>query len=114
MLPSSAWCDMCALACPWRHAGLCLCLLVFQVALMSSVPSAMAALDGHRGVAVVAENGLCFLMSQSLAAENKVRLGVPGSVVGPRDSDRSTGGHISDVLAFTYAVGDGGGGPLMG
>ena len=70
---------------------------------MSAVPSAMAALDGHRGVAVVAEYGLGFLRNQSVAPENRVRLGVPGSVVGPRDSDRSTGGHISDVLACTYA-----------
>ena len=103
LLPSSACCDLCALACPWRHAGLCLCLLVLQVALMSAVPSAMAALDGHRGVAVVAECGLGFLYNQSVADENNVRLGVPGSVVGPRDSVRCSGGHISDVLSCTYA-----------
>ena len=70
---------------------------------MSAVPSAIAALDGHRGVAVVAQYGLGFLMNQSVAPENRVRLGVPESVVGPRDSDRSTGGRISDVLACTYA-----------
>ncbi len=97
LLPSWACCDLCALACPWRHAGLCLCVLVFQVALMSSVPSAMAALDGHRGVAAVAEHWLGFLANQSVAPENRVRLGVPGSVVGPRDS--VLGGHVSDVLA---------------
>ncbi len=74
------------------------------MALMSAVPSAMAALDGHRGVAVVAEYGLCFLMNQSVAPENKVRLGVPGSVVWPTDSVRSSGGQISDVLSCTYAV----------
>ena len=50
---------------------------------MSAVPSAVAALDGHRGVALVAENGLGFLMNQSLAAENRVRLVVPGSVAVP-------------------------------
>ena len=77
LLPSSACCDLCALACPWRHAGLCLCLLVLQVALMSAVPSAMAALDGHRGVEVAAEDGLGFLMNQSLAPENRVRFCVP-------------------------------------
>ena len=81
----------------------CVCLLVFQVALMSSVPSAMAALDGHRGVAVVAQYGLGFLFNQSAAPENRVRLGVRGSVVGPRDSVRCSGGHISDVLSCTYA-----------
>ncbi len=97
LLPWWACCDLWTLACPWRHAGLCLCLLLFQVALMSSVPSAMAALDGHRGVAVVAENGLGFLFNQAAAPENRVRLGVPGSVVGPSDSVRCSGGHISDV-----------------
>ncbi len=50
--------------------------LVWQVALMSAVPSAMAALDSHRGVAVVVEIGLCFLMNLSIADENNVRLGV--------------------------------------
>jgi hypothetical protein len=70
---------------------------------MSAVPSAMAALDSHRGVAVVAQYGLGFLYNQSFAAENRVRLGVPGSVVGPRHSVRSTGGHVSDVLSCTYA-----------
>ncbi len=70
---------------------------------MSAVPSAMAALDNHRGVAVVAKNGLGYLMSQAAAPENRVRLGVPGSAVGPRDGDRSTGWHVSDVLACTYA-----------
>ncbi len=70
---------------------------------MSSVPSAVAALDGHRGVAVVAQYGLGFLMNQSRAPENRVRVGVPGSVDGPRDSVPSTGGHVSDVLACTYA-----------
>ena len=82
---------------------MCLCVLVFQVALMSALPSAIAALDGHRGVAVVAEYGLGFLFNQSAAPENRVRLGVRGSVVGPRDSVRCSGGHISDVLSCTYA-----------
>ncbi len=59
----------------------------------------MAALDGHRGVAVVAQNGLGFLANLSLAPENGVRVGVPGSVVGPSDSVRCSGGHVSDVLA---------------
>ncbi len=103
LLPSSACCDLCALACPWRHAGLCLCLLVSQVGLMSAVPRAMAALDGHRGVAEVAQYGLGFLFCLSAAAENRVRLGVPESVVGPRHSVRRAGGRISDVLSCTSA-----------
>ena len=113
LLPSSACCDLRTLACPWRHPGKCVRLLVLQVALMSAVPSAVAALDGHRGMAVVAENGLGFLTNQSLAAENKVRLGVPGSVVGPRDSVRSTGGRVSDVLACSSAACVVGGGTRM-
>ena len=74
-----------------------------QVALMSAVPSAMAALDGHRGLVDVARIGLGFLFNQSVAPENRVRLGVPGSAVGPRDSVRCSGGLISDVLSCTYA-----------
>jgi hypothetical protein len=78
---------------------------------MSTVPSVLVALDGHRGVAVVADYGLGFLFHQSFAPENSVRVGGSGSVVGPRQSVRSSGGHISDVLSCTYAgciVGGGG------
>ena len=83
---------------------------------MSTVPSAVSALDGHQGVAVVAENGLGFLARLSCAPENGVRVGVPGSVVGPRDSVRSTGGRVSDVLACSSAgaYGVGGGWTRMG
>jgi hypothetical protein len=48
-------------------------LLVLQVALMSAVPGAAVALDRHRGVATVGENGLGFLFHQSIAPENRVR-----------------------------------------
>jgi hypothetical protein len=48
-------------------------LLVLQVALMSAVPGAVAALDRHRGVAGVAQYGLGLLYNQSFAAENRVR-----------------------------------------
>ncbi len=79
---------------------------------MSAVPSAMVALDGHRGERVIAEYGLGFLYNQSVTPEDWVGSGVPGSVVGPRDSVRSTGGHVSDVLACTSAgVGCWEGGP---
>ena len=67
-------------------SGFVCVLLVLQVALMSAVPNAMAALDRHRVEAVVAQFGLGFLFNQSLAAENRVRLGVPESVTGPGDS----------------------------
>ncbi len=70
---------------------------------MSSVPSAMAALDGHRELAAVVEHALVFLFNLSFADENNVRLGVHGSVVWPTDSVRCSGGHISDVLSCTYA-----------
>ena len=80
MLPGSSCCCLrrhAVICARWRvHGGVRECvsdLLVFQVALMSAVPSAMAALDGHRGVAVVAEYGLGFLMNQSVAPENSVR-----------------------------------------
>ena len=57
-----------------RGLWVCFCaLLMLQVALMSAVPSTVAALDSHRGVAVVAEYGLCFLRNQSVAPENRVR-----------------------------------------
>ncbi len=46
---------------------------MLQVALMSAVPSAMAALDGHRGVAAVVEHALVFLKNQSFAPENRAR-----------------------------------------
>jgi hypothetical protein len=46
---------------------------MLQVALMSAVPSTVAALDSHRGVAMVAQNGLCFLYNLSVAPENRVR-----------------------------------------
>jgi hypothetical protein len=95
LLPSSACCDLCALAYPWRRAGLCLCVLVFQVALMSLVPSAMAALDSHRGVAEVAQYGLGFLWKQSVAPENRVRLGVPECVTRPGDMVCSASGLVN-------------------
>jgi hypothetical protein len=72
---------------------------------MSAVPSAIAALDGHRGVAVVAEYGLGFLFNLSIPDANSVRLGVPGSVVGPRDSDRSTGGRVSELCSHAHPRG---------
>ena len=62
---------------------------------MSAVPSAVAALDGHRGMAVVAENGLGFLYNQSVAPENRVRLGVVGSVVGHGGWVHRAGGHVA-------------------
>ncbi len=40
---------------------------------MRVVDSAVAAMDAHRGVAAVAENGLCFLTHLSLAEPNRVR-----------------------------------------
>ena len=46
---------------------------LLQVALMTVVPSTVAVLDSHRGLAAVAEYGLGFLHELSLAAENKVR-----------------------------------------
>jgi hypothetical protein len=44
-----------------------------KVLLMRVVDSAVAAMDTHRGVAAVAEHGLCFLSYVSLADPNRVR-----------------------------------------
>ncbi len=43
-----------------------------QVPLMAALPAAQAAMDAHRGVAAVAEQGLVFLRSLSVAEANKV------------------------------------------
>ena len=43
-----------------------------QVPLMAALPTAQAAMDAHRGVAAVAENGLGFLRSLAAAEVNKV------------------------------------------
>ncbi len=88
--------------------------MVLQVALMSAVPSAMAALDGHRGVAAVAEYGLGFLLNQSLAAENRVRLGVPKSVTRPGDRVCRASGRVKHVCVHMHISGVGtvGGGLL--
>ena len=76
-------------------------LLVLQLALMAAVPSAMAALDGHRGVAAVTENGLAFLYVLSAAPENRVRLGVSECVTGP--GDRLVG--VSSICMCTFTSG---------
>jgi hypothetical protein len=60
--------DLLMVAC-W---SVCVCLLMLQAALMSAVPSAMTALDGYRGVVMVAQNGLGFLQNLSVDARNKV------------------------------------------
>ena len=47
-----------------------------QVPLMALLPSAQAAMDAHRGVAAVAEYGLCFLENLAVLARadaNRVR-----------------------------------------
>jgi hypothetical protein len=44
-----------------------------QVPLTAALPSARAAMDAHRGVAVVAKYGLCFLSNLACAAANMVR-----------------------------------------
>ena len=80
---------------------------------MSVVASAVAALDASLGDPVVAANGLGFLLNLSFADENNVRLGVPGGIVGPRDSVRCCGGHVSDVLACSSAAFVVGGGAVM-
>jgi hypothetical protein len=46
---------------------------VWQVPLMAALPSARAAMDAHRGVAAVAEQGLRFLHNLSCADANRVR-----------------------------------------
>jgi hypothetical protein len=43
-----------------------------QVALMDVVPSAVAALDAHRGIKEVAECGLILLQYLACASDNKV------------------------------------------
>jgi hypothetical protein len=43
-----------------------------QVPLMAALPAAEAAMDAHRGVAAVAEQGLGFMRSLSIADANKV------------------------------------------
>ena len=43
-----------------------------QVPLMAALPAAQAAMDAHRGVAAVAEQGLCFLRSLAAADANMV------------------------------------------
>ncbi len=50
--------------------------------MMRVVDSAVAAMDAHRGVAAVAENGLCFLRNVSLAEPNMVRRQAMGVFVG--------------------------------
>ncbi len=40
---------------------------------MAALPSAQAALDAHRGVAAVAEHGLCLLVNLAIADVNRVR-----------------------------------------
>ncbi len=46
--------------------------------MMRVVDSAVAAMDAHRGVAAVAEHGLCFLRNVSLADSNRVSRQVMG------------------------------------
>jgi hypothetical protein len=53
------------------HASaLVLCCL--QVPLMAALPTAQAAMDAHRGMAAVAEQGLGFLLNLAVAKANKV------------------------------------------
>ena len=47
-------------------------LVFVQGPLMDVVSSAVAAMDAHRGVAAVAEHGVCFLRCLSMGDENKV------------------------------------------
>ncbi len=55
-------------------AGACVAAVMHhvQVALMSVVASAVAALDASLGDAMVAANGLCFLLSLAMSPENEV------------------------------------------
>ncbi len=53
------------------HAPCVACIV--QEALMAEVPRARAALDGHVGMAVVAEAGLGFLRNLAAADANRVR-----------------------------------------
>jgi hypothetical protein len=48
------------------------CVVVVQVALMGVVSSAVAAMDAHRGVAAVAEQGLALLRFLSRESANRV------------------------------------------
>ncbi len=48
------------------------CVDVVQAALMGVVSSAVAAMDAHRGVPAVAEQGLRFLRNLSVAEANRV------------------------------------------
>jgi hypothetical protein len=43
-----------------------------QVPLMTALPAVQAAMDTHRGVAAVAEQGLGFLCNLSIAEANRV------------------------------------------
>ncbi len=45
-----------------------------QVPLMAALRTAQAAMDAHRGVAAVAEQGLCFLRKLSVMVPNRVSL----------------------------------------
>ncbi len=49
--------------------------------MMRVVDGAVAAMDAHRGVAAVAEHGLCFLRSLSIPEPNRVRRQVMGVFV---------------------------------
>ena len=44
-----------------------------QVPLMAALPTAQAAMDAHRGVAAVAEQGLGFLKNLAFSVANRVR-----------------------------------------
>jgi hypothetical protein len=50
----------------------CSCTDCLQVVLMGVVASALAALDAHRGVAIIARCGLGFFWNLSSTAENQV------------------------------------------
>ncbi len=72
----------------WSHVATSVvihdCVVVFfvvQVPLMRVVDSALAAMDAHRGVAVVAESGLGFLRNMSTAEPNRVRRQAMGVLV---------------------------------
>ncbi len=52
------------------HPALVRCCV--QVPLMAALSTAQAAMDAHRGVAAVAEQGLAFLRSLAVADANKV------------------------------------------
>ena len=48
------------------------CAMLVQLALMRVVPSAVAALDAHRGIVEVAKSGLDFLQRLSATPESQV------------------------------------------